>query len=158
MALSKDQILQADDLEHRTVSVPEWNGEVIVRAMTGRERDSYEQSLVTLRPALDATGKPIPGRMETVRDASNLRAKVVVRCLIDDKGSRLFKDTDAGALGAKSAAVLDRLFDVCAELSRLNDEDVEEEEGKSAAAQSGASTSASPATSESPASASSSSG
>ena len=36
--LTKEQILTADDLPRETVEVPEWGGEVLVKALTGLER------------------------------------------------------------------------------------------------------------------------
>ena len=43
--LTKDQILKSDDLPSEEVSVPEWGGSVMVRSMTGYERDQFEQSV-----------------------------------------------------------------------------------------------------------------
>ena len=40
--LTRDEILESEDLATETVSVPEWGGSVIVRALTGTERDAYE--------------------------------------------------------------------------------------------------------------------
>jgi hypothetical protein len=129
MFLSREDILKADDLEREVVEVPEWGGTVIVQALTGKERDAYEASCMQQR------GK------EMVRNLANVRAKLVVRSVVDEEGNRLFADTDANALGLKSAAALDRLFDVAAKLSRLSEEDVEELAGNSEAAQSGDSSS-----------------
>jgi hypothetical protein len=70
--------------------------------------------------------------------------------VVDDDGNRLFTDADAKALGEKSAAALDKLFEAAAELSRLKDEDIDELAGKSPAAQSGDSASSSPAPSDAP--------
>lgn len=129
MFLSRDDILKAEDLEREVVEVPEWHGSVIVRALNGRERDDYEASCVQQR------GKSM------VRNLVNIRAKLVVRSVVDENGERVFTDQDANALGLKSAAALDRLFEVAAKLSRLSDEDVEELAGNSDAAQSGDSSS-----------------
>lgn len=114
MLLSKEDILKADDLEREECEVPEWNGSVIVRALNGKERDDYEASCVEQR------GKDMH------RNLRNVRAKLVVRSVINEDGERLFEDRDANALGLKSAAALDRVFTVAARLSRLSDEDVEE--------------------------------
>lgn len=124
--LSGDEILQADDLETREVPVPEWKGSVLVRGLSGRERDAYEASCMVERPAIGADGKRLRGQMEMHRSLLNIRAKLVVRALVNEDGTRIFKDSDAQALGEKNGAVLDRLFDVAAELSGLTAEDVEE--------------------------------
>lgn len=112
--LGRDTILQADDIETREVDVQEWGGTVLIRALTGTERDAYEASMQQQR------GKDI------VRNFANVRAKLVVKCCIDADGNRLFADQDAPALGKKSAAALDRVFEACAELSRLSNEDIDE--------------------------------
>lgn len=129
MALSRDQILEAKDLETREVDCPEWGGSVLVRALSGTDRDAYEASLVQIR------GK------QQVPNLANIRAKLVARAVVDEDGNRLFTDADIKALGQKSAAALGRVFTVAAEMSGLDDKDIEEIEGNSDAAQSGASTS-----------------
>jgi hypothetical protein len=143
MALSGDQILGAQDVQSRTVRVPEWGGDVIVRGLSGIDRDAYEASLNQVRPKPD-------GSREVVLIRDNARAKLLVKCLVDEAGKRLFKDQDAPALGKKSGLVLDRLYDVAAELSGLSEEAEKEAEGNSDAAPSGASTSTSPESSDEP--------
>jgi hypothetical protein len=46
--------------------------------------------------------------------------------IVDEEGNRLFSDADVKLLGQKSAAALDKLFEVAQKLSGLKDEDVEE--------------------------------
>ena len=87
---------------------------------------------------------------EVVQDTVNARAKLVVRALVDENGDRLFKDQDAGALGAKSGAVLDRLFDIVAEMSGISDTAVADAEGNSEPDPSGDSFSDSPENSVAP--------
>jgi hypothetical protein len=147
--LNRDMILQADDLEYEDVYVPEWKGTVRVKALTGRERDDFEASCTRELPARDPhTGKIIRGQYEYRRDVENVRAKLVVRSVIDDQGKRIFRDQDANALGDKNAAPLDRLFDVASRLSRISAEDIEELAGNSAAGQTGDTPSSSPSDSE----------
>ncbi|WP_461369485.1 hypothetical protein [Candidatus Darwinibacter acetoxidans] len=112
--LTRDAILQAEDLPRELVEVPEWGGCVYVRALTGAERDAFEASVVEQR------GK------STKMNLRNIRAKLVALTAVDEEGKRLFTDDDAALLGKKSAAALDRVFDVAQRLSGLKDEDVEE--------------------------------
>ena len=114
MRLSKEDILKAEDLGTEEVDVPEWGGSVLVRGMTGRERDAFEVSLMQTRP----DGK-------RVMDPRNVRAKVVARCVVDDDGKLLFSDADVAALGDKSGAAVDRVYAVAARLSGISDEDQE---------------------------------
>lgn len=117
--LSRDQILEMEDLDYEVVEVPEWGGKVRVRALTGTERDAFESSLVK------GTGK-----IQKV-DTQNIRAKLCSLTMVDSEGERLFSHQDIKVLGAKSAAALDRVYDVASRLSKISKEDVEELEGNS---------------------------
>lgn len=112
--LTKDQILDADDLQSQVVPVPEWGGSVLIRGMTGIERDAFEESL------LKGKGKNTKVNMQ------NIRAKLVAHSVVNGDGERMFSDADVRALGQKSAAALDRIFDVAQELSGITKADVEE--------------------------------
>ena len=115
--LSRDAILQAQDLAQEVVDVPEWGGAVMVRAMTGTERDAYERRMVTVRG--DKPGVNLDGLV-------NMRAWVAATCIIDEDGKRLFSERDVAALGRKSAAALDRVYAAATRLSGLTAEDLEE--------------------------------
>ncbi len=122
--LTRDAILAAQDIQTEEVDVPEWGGSVLVRGMTGAERDAFEESVLTGR-----------GKKRDV-NLKNFRARLIVKSVVDKKGDRLFTMADIDALGAKSAAALGRCFDVATRLSGMSDEDVEEltknsEEGQS---------------------------
>lgn len=129
--LSREQILSADDRKTEDVQVPEWGGTVRVRALSGAERDAYEAGLVQLR----SDGS----RRLTMQNA---RARLVSLSLCDEQGNRLFSDADVSELGDKSAAALERVFNVASRLSGLSDGDVEEMTETFADAPSGDSTSA----------------
>jgi len=131
MALNRDTILGVSDLQTEKVDVPEWGGDVIVRGLTGEERDAYEASRRQVRNA----GTP---HAEVVFIQDNARASLLVKCLVDEHGERLFTDRDAPALGQKNGAVLDRLFDVASRLSGMSDEEAEKLEGNSETASEGA--------------------
>lgn len=111
--LNREAILKADDLKRETVSVPEWGGDVVLRAMTGAERDAFEQSLFTG----DGDAKKF--------SSENVRAKLLVRCIVNEKGERVFSDADVSMLGGRSGAVLDRLYDVAQRLSGIGKRDLE---------------------------------
>jgi hypothetical protein len=115
MRLSRDDILKAADNEPEEVDVPEWGGTVLVRGMTGRERDAFEMSML----------QPGRGGRRTI-DPANVRAKLVARCVVDDDGNRLFTDADVAELGGKSAAAVDRVYAVAARLSGMGAEDQED--------------------------------
>ena len=115
--LTKEQILQADDLKQETVEVPEWGGSVIVRTISGTERDNFE---IACAKDKNTTRKVIRGRL-------------LALCLVDEDGKRLFSDSDAAALGEKSATALDRAFEVAARLNGIGEKDQKELEKNSEA-------------------------
>lgn len=114
MALTREQILQVEDLEREEVEVPEWGGSVIVRAMTAEERDAFEQSMI------ERKGKKVDVNLK------NARARLVALTVVDEEGNRLFTDADIAALGRKSSAPITRISDVARRLSGLDEEEIEE--------------------------------
>ena len=46
MLLSRDAILQTNDLHCELVKVPEWGGDVYVRGLNGAERDQLEAAML----------------------------------------------------------------------------------------------------------------
>jgi hypothetical protein len=110
--LSKEDILSADDSRTVVVDVPEWGGQVRLATMSGTSRDLYEQSLAK---AMD-NGKSI----------ANLRASFLAYTLVDDEGSLLFTAGDIEALGRKSGAALDRIFQEASKLNRTGFSGAEE--------------------------------
>lgn len=111
MALTKDQILTASDLDKREVAVPEWGGSVFVRSLSGKERDTLESFWLARRD----TG-----------NLANTRAQLVALTVCDEFGNRLFTEEDVAALGEKSAKALQTIFDVSMELNAFTTKDVEE--------------------------------
>lgn len=111
MALSRDQILGAVDFNFVDVDVPEWNGSVRLRGLSAAERDEFEASL------------------GVSQDLVNMRARLVVNCLVDENGDKLFKSSEAKELGKKNGQVINMLFDEVRKLSGMADEDLGIAEG-----------------------------
>lgn len=126
--LDRGAILGATDIKTERVAVPEWGGEVLVRGLTGTERDAYEQR---------------------VHDSKyeNVRATILALAIVDEAGQHLFTLEDIAALGKKSAAPLDRLFDVARRLSGIGQRDVQELVGNSEPGRNGTIISGSPSVS-----------
>lgn len=112
--LKRDDILNINDLPFEDVEVPEWGGVVRIRALTAAERDKFEASIVVRKGN------------KTELNPENMRAKLVALAAIDEEGNRLFTEKDVEVLGRKSAAALDRLFQVAQKLSGLSPESLEE--------------------------------
>lgn len=111
--LSRDEILSKTQLKRQAVTVPEWNGDVLVSEMSGAARDAWEQSL----QERDGKGRVI-----------NPRAKLVVATVIDEKGDRLFNDSDIEAVGKLSNNSLSAICDVAQRLNKLLGDDLERAE------------------------------
>lgn len=107
--LTRDDILSAEDLKSERVKVPEWGGEVIVRELTGAERDVWESSVVKTE-----------GNKVKI-DSINMRAKLAAASIVGEDGKRLFTDKDVVKLGKKSSAALDLVVDVAKRLSRIGE-------------------------------------
>jgi hypothetical protein len=115
--LSRDYILNVEDLKTEIVFVPEWGGEVLVRGLTGTERDKFESSIMSQN-----NGKSPAFKFD------NIRAKLVQKSVVDptDEKTPIFNDADIEMIGKKSAQALDRVFTVAQRLSGLTSNDVEE--------------------------------
>jgi hypothetical protein len=125
--LTREAILEASDINVELVDVPEWGGAVYVRTMTGAERDAFEATMVEKR------GKDFEVNLR------NLRAKLAAFTVVDEHGNRLFSEEDIQILAGKSAAALQRIFNVASRLSGVSAEDVQELAKNSAGAPSDAS-------------------
>lgn len=116
MGLTRDQILQAQDLPKEEVQVQEWGGSVWVRGLTASERDQMESYF------FDDAGK----RRDIKSLFKNMRARLVVWAVCDESGNSIFTEKDIEQLGKKNGKVVDRLYGVIQRLSGLTKQDIEE--------------------------------
>ena len=127
--LTRDQILAAQDITTEEVIVPQWGGIVLVRGMSGTERDAFEASVVVEQPVKSnnrAQRRAKRGQTEFKVNRENLRAKVCAWCIVDENGDRLFSDGDVEAIGAKSGAAIDTVYNLAARLSGISDDDIDD--------------------------------
>ena len=135
MTLTRDAILAADDLPRERVEVPEWGGEVYLRAMTGTEREAYE-GLIADREKAGPKGAGM--------SAVELLCELVARTACDELGLLLFEPADIPALKTRNATVLVRLSEQAMRMNRLTEMDIKDLEKNSGGGPSDDSTSASP--------------
>jgi hypothetical protein len=122
MRLSRDDFLKAEDNVAEEVDlsdIPGYHGSVLVRGMTGRERDDFELSF----QQRGRRGEFMP---VGITNLANITARLVSRCVVDDDGNRLFTDADVTALGNKSSAALERLNAVASRLSGIGPKEMQE--------------------------------
>tara|TARA_R100000655_G_scaffold71369_2_gene109744 strand:+ start:1178 stop:1525 length:348 start_codon:yes stop_codon:yes gene_type:complete len=110
--LDKKSILNSDDLPREEVHCELWQGSVWIRTMSGQERDEFESSCVSKK------GKEM--------NLKNIRARLCVLCICNEKGQRLFDARDIEALGKKSSKMLDLCFSKAQELNGLSADAVDE--------------------------------
>lgn len=113
MSLTKEQILQADDLKYVDVPVPEWGGDVRVRIMTGRQRQQFQVAYM---------GKK--GMDEVFME------RLVMATAVNGDGESLFTEADLEELSKKSSIALNRIFEAAAHLNGMTQESVEEIKGE----------------------------
>ena len=117
--LGKEDILNAEDAQEKIVEVPEWNGKVRIKAMSGEMRDKFESSMVQIKNFGTKNQKVEYNQV-------NQRARLVAYSIVDEDGNRIFSEKDIIKLGQKSAKALDRVFSAAQELNGITDEDLEE--------------------------------
>lgn len=130
--LGKEDILGANDMRFEDVEVPEWGGSVRVRSLMGVERDDMDASNLIKKN----------GKHEV--SLHHMRAKLCARSIVNEAGIRVFSDEDIEVLGMKSAAALNRVYEVAARLAGLTDASVQEIAKNSVGGQSDSSGSDSP--------------
>lgn len=110
--LSRADILNVNDQRYVEVPVPEWGDDVQVRirALTAKERDDFEGKIAS-GPAMNY---------------DNVRARFLALVAVDENNQPLFTEADIPLLGLKSAAALNRIFNVGSPMSGLTKTDVED--------------------------------
>lgn len=125
MTLTRDEILAAvaqTKAEVEKIDVPEWNGVVYARRLSAA--DAEAMGLFT------QTDQAASGR---------LMLTMLVNCLTDENGERLFADDDTAAIAAADFKIVVRLFQAVAKVNGLDAVDVDEATASFAAAQPSAS-------------------
>lgn len=123
--MTRDDILTFDDVKYESVVVPEWGGATIwLRTPHSIDRDAFEASLI-VQSKVRKNGKI---KTEQTTSLVNIRAKLVVRCVVTGQGSPdlMFRADDADKLAVKNAAAIDRLYDVAQRLAGISETDIEE--------------------------------
>jgi hypothetical protein len=110
MPMTADQIKAACKPNIKTLEVPGL-GEVCIRTMSLRDRDSYEKA------AMDAGGK-LP---------EDWRSEYLSRCLCDAEGTLLFPGREGvETLKSLDSTAFSRLFDQALRHNRMTEADIKE--------------------------------
>jgi len=111
--LTKDQIIQADDKRFADVEVPEWRGFVRIKTMSAKDRQQFQSSIST-------KGKVADDFME----------RLIICCLVDDKGKQIFEQADIKLLSDKSSVAINKIFSAAVELNGMTDKSVDQIKGE----------------------------
>ena len=140
MSSTREMIRAADDNETRTVKIPEWNNVTVrVKSMSAADRAA------TFQETADN---------DEVVVLESFWKRIMMECVLEEHSNdRVFEPADAEwLLSDKSADVINRLAEVCMEVSGLTPDGVDvagkDSSGSAEATPNGDSTSASPAISE----------
>lgn len=124
--LTKDNIFKAKDIVKEWVDIPEWNGGLYIKVLSGEERDAFEAAMFKSNDMGDFT-----------RNLDNMRARLIAFAAVDKDNKPIFDSTlkydiqgklygDVAELGKKSSVVLDRMYTVAQRLNKLRKEDIED--------------------------------
>ena len=105
----RDTILTADDLEETVLDVPEWEVQVLLRAMTGKQRMQL----------VDQVG---------AKDKSYMYSDILIALALDPETRKpIFEKADREALSNKSGGVLERLAQEVIRISGVSVDEAEVE-------------------------------
>jgi len=121
VGLSKDDILNCDDVDKVEIDVPEWNGKVHIRVLTGAQLGEFQALCMRAR--------------EDPKHYKDLLVCLASLSLCDESGNRLIPEGQRGALALKSGAALKRIFDAAIDLNKIDEDAVDELEKNSRADQ-----------------------
>lgn len=115
--LSKEAIRKVRDCKVVEVEMPEWDGSVCLKSMSGKERVEMV-NLLNGKKKEDVTPE----------DGFKSQFSILSVCIVNEDGTRMFDTGDeAGeAFGDKSFASIDHLFAEALKVSGLNPEAVTE--------------------------------
>lgn len=117
LLLTAEEILNTPDLPTKQIWVPEWDADILIRCMTGRERDEFENWLIREK-SVDG-GPP------------NVRARFLSMTICTENSTLIFTPAQIDALGEKSGAALERLFAEAQIYNRVTPADLDELVGNS---------------------------
>ena len=99
MILTRDEILECGaKRKTKSVTVPEWGGDVLIREITAGEYDLLQT----------ITADALEGKI----DRTKIRANWVVAFLSDEDGGRLLKDSEIAKVSEMGAKAIDRIYEV----------------------------------------------
>ncbi|MCZ2155742.1 MAG: hypothetical protein LC114_17895 [Bryobacterales bacterium] len=128
MALTREQILNVNDIERKEIEIPEWGGTVWIRQLTRGEQDAYLKRQMG-GAKVKAGKKDIAGEF----DAASIYGHDTWLCsrgICDEEGKPLFNEKDVDALAKKNGTAIGRIAQEIVQFSGMAEDLPVEEEAK----------------------------
>lgn len=110
--LNRDQILGAKDRAHQVIDMPEWGGEVMITALSVRDRSVVLGEWARLGNVQKEGG-------DTVGAMLDIKLRLVALSITDADGVQLFSVEDIAELATKSDAAIGAISDAAITLNRF---------------------------------------
>jgi hypothetical protein len=123
MALSKNDILDIDDIKTKEIEVPEWDGSVFIRQLTRGQADEYFGRRFA-KSELKQRGRN-QSEVESDVKLFGHDAWLVAQAVCDENGQRLFSNADVKELEKKNSNAIGRIAVAIVDFSGMG-QDVEE--------------------------------
>ena len=106
-----EKIRKAEDLKREKIGIPEWDLEVVMTALTSREKIIVAEQM------------PSKDKDTTMVDQLELQYKIIALCLKDENGKTIIPIEKSDILASKNAEVVDRLIEVCNRVNGFDKKD-----------------------------------
>jgi len=110
--LNRDQILSAKDRAQEVVSVPEWGGDVMLTALSVRDRTAVLSEWARLGAVQKDGGDPASAMLE-------IKLRLVALSVTDAEGVPLFTAADMAELATKSNQAIGVISDAAILLNKF---------------------------------------
>lgn len=110
--LNRDQILSAKDRAQEKVSIPEWGGDVMITALSVRDRSLVLSEWARLGAVQKDGGDPASAMLE-------IKLRLVALSVTDAEGVPLFTVDDMTALATKSNQAIGVISDAAITLNKF---------------------------------------
>jgi len=110
--LNRDQILNAKDRAQEVISIPEWGGDVMITALSVRDRSLVLSEWARLGTAQKDGGDPAVAMLE-------IKLRLVALSVTDAEGVPLFSLDDLTALATKSNQAIGVISDAAITLNKF---------------------------------------
>jgi hypothetical protein len=124
MLLTREQILEAKDIQTKEIEVPEWGGKLRIKQLSAKEYNDIEMSQFNIKKMrakqLSQSGNVNIDLEEVINDNAikNQKIMLIVKSCVDENMKPLFTEADIELLASKNVNVVEK---VVAEIVEFND-------------------------------------